>query len=316
MEKLVNIIVVNWNSGDLLERLINSFQELPDNKLINQFIVVDNNSTDNSINYVQNLKSISVKVINNPENLGFSKACNLGAKNSNAKYLLFLNPDTWVYEGALSKSIQFLENDNTNAYGACGIQLVNHLNIPNRSCARIPTFTNFVNSALGLSIVLPSKFPGVLLREWSHDKTTDIGHVIGAFYLVRNSVFQELEGFDERYFLYYEDLDFSTKLQKSGYKIGYIAEARAVHIGGGCSQRVKVKRLSYSYLSKIKYIYKHFPIYQFLPLLLFILFVEPIMRFSFYILQASPKEAIISVLGYFQFLFKLIFSSTPRRQHG
>ncbi len=308
MNAKVDIIVVNWNSGNLITELLNSFEKISDKQSVGHLIIVDNASSDDSLQKVeQGQWSTPVKIIKNSENLGFSKACNLGAKQSDEKYILFLNPDTLIYEGSITKSIDFLEkaeaSDGKNKFAACGIQLVDEFNVPNRSCARIPSFKNFLFSSLGLNTVFPNRFHGVLIREWKHNSTQEIGHVIGAFYLVRREVFEQFNGFDERFFLYYEDLDFSTTLHNNGYKIAFLSNVRAVHVGGGCSQRIKSKRLSYSYLSKILYIRKHFNFFQSVLLIFVILTIEPIMRFLFYLLQFAFKDSFISLNGYLQFVF-------------
>jgi GT2 family glycosyltransferase len=303
MTAKVDIIVVNWNSEELITALLDSFEKIKDKGSVGQLIIVDNASTDDSLkNINEGQWNLPIKLIQNKENLGFSRACNIGAREAKEKYILFLNPDTLIYEGSIAKSIEFLENDHQQEYGACGIQLVDQYNVPNRSCARIPSFKNFFFSSLGLNNICPRRFPGVLIREWQHNKTQDIGHVIGAFYLVRRDIFEKLNGFDERFFLYYEDLDFSTSLRNSGLKIAFLSDVRAVHVGGGCSQKIKAKRLSYSYLSKILYIRKHFPWYQSAALILVILTIEPVMRFLFYLSQFSIKDSLISIKGYFQFL--------------
>lgn len=304
MSKKVDVIIVNWNSGTLLRDLFSSLAKTNDRHLVNELIIVDNDSSDHSIEEIKsNPWQLPLNIVRSSSNLGFAKACNLGAKNSNQAYLLFLNPDTVLFEGSIARALQFLDDPIHNDYGACGIQLVDAFNIPNRSCARIPTFSNFLNAALGLNVLRPQIFKGVLESEWNHAQSRDVGHVIGAFYLVRTELFKRFGGFDERFFLYYEDLDFSTVLKKNNYKIAYVADTRAVHIGGGCSKKIKAKRLSYSYLSKIKYINKHFPWHQRLVLNFLVIFIEPLMRATFYLLHFSFRDVYVSLLGYLQFIF-------------
>lgn len=313
----VDIIVVNWNSGNLITNLLKSFESISDTSVIEQLIVVDNASTDDSLKNIENGNwTVPIKIIKNEKNLGFAKACNIGANHSKQKYVLFLNPDTFLYDTSISKCVDFLDKDSEEKYGACGIQLVDNFNVPNRSCARIPNFKNFLISSFGLNTLWPERYPGILIREWKHNTTQDIGHVIGAFYMVRRSVFEKFGGFDERFFLYYEDLDFSTTLHNNNYKIAFLSDVRAVHIGGGCSQKIKARRLSYSYLSKILYINKHFPWYKSLPLVLIVLTLEPLMRFFFYFLQLSVDESMNSIKGYIQFLFSGFFKIFGANRHA
>lgn len=313
----VDIVIVNWNSGQLIQELMESLEKIPDRNSVGSIVILDNASTDQSFIELQKQRwALRVKFVQNADNKGFAKACNMGAKLGSSKYILFLNPDTLVYSHAILKSLEFLEKDEAEAYGACGIQLVDHYNVPNRSCARIPTFRHFVNSAFGLNSLWPKYFHGILIREWSHNQTQDVGHVIGAFYFVRRSLFEKLNGFDERFFLYYEDLDFSTTLNLNGYKVAFLSDARAVHIGGGCSQQIKARRLSYSYLSKILYIRKHFGLMKSALLILMVLTIEPITRFLFYLIQFSPKESLVSLQGYAQFLISTVASLFKGNSHA
>lgn len=303
----------------MLLSLMTSINDLNDKMYIGKFIVVDNNSSDDSLSLVTNSEwDFNVEVLKNNTNSGFARACNFGASVGSSEYILFLNPDTIVYEDALSAPLKFMASPENHEYAACGIQLVDEKNIPNRCCARIPDFSNFINSGLGLDMLAPNQFKGILHREWTHQESRDVGHVIGAFYFVRRKIFEQFKGFDPRYFLYYEDLDLSTNITKAGYKVAYLSQPKAIHIGGGCSEKIKAKRLSYSYLSKVLYILKHFPFTKALPLVALVFIVEPIQRFSFYIIRLSFKEALLSLTGYLLFLWSILslpFSQRNYVQH-
>jgi len=128
------------------------------------------------------------------------------------------------------------------------------------------------------------------MYEWDHTNTREVNHVTGAFLLVRKKLFEILGGFDERFFVYLEDLDFSLRAYKAGWKTIYLADAHAFHKGGGTSEQVKPKRLFYSLRSRIRYGYKHFNFFSATLLLLGTLFIEPLSRLSLAVSRMSTTE--------------------------
>jgi GT2 family glycosyltransferase len=127
-----------------------------------------------------------------------------------------------------------------------------------RNVARFPTPTSLFHQMLGLDHLWPHRFPPHFLKEWNHQENRVVDQVEGAFFIVRRQVFEELEGFDERFFMYFEDLDFAFRAKKAGWQSYYLAETKALHYGGGASYQVKDKRLFYMLNSRVLYIAKHF----------------------------------------------------------
>jgi GT2 family glycosyltransferase len=254
----VDVIIVNWNSGLYLFNALQSINE-SNISVINQVIVVDNNSSDDSFTRVVESKWLFKTVyIRNEENIGFGRACNKASQLCSQKYILFLNPDTAVNYDSISLCLEFMEKDVAEKYAVCGVQLIDSIGRVSRSCARIPSFTNMLNASTGLDLVAPRIFPGIIMREWDHMQSRDVDHVIGAFYFIRTCIFKSADGFNEDYFLYYEDLDLSTRLKKMKFSIRYIAHAKAMHVGGGCSKKIYTLRQSLSNQSKLRYINNFF----------------------------------------------------------
>jgi GT2 family glycosyltransferase len=128
---------------------------------------------------------------------------------------------------------------------------------------------------------------GHFMADWDHLTSGPVDHVMGSFFLVRRNVFDALQGFDTRFFVYLEDLDFSKRAKMLGWTSFYLAEAMAYHAGGGTSRQVKARRLFYSLRSRILYSFKHFnPIGASLVLLVTLLF-EPLFRTAFSLLRRS-----------------------------
>lgn len=254
MEATINIIIVNWNAGNLLRACLNSIQSLDKKSNLKTF-VVDNSSSDGSEKIAKEFSGTSL--IQAGENLGFGKACNLGAKNSgDSDYLLFLNPDAALYPDSLKKAVDFMQNPTNAKVGICGVQLMDESGHVARSCARFPSVSGFVAQAIGLDKLLPQL--GHFMTEWTHDSNRVVDQVIGAFFLVRRSLFDSIGGFDERFFVYFEEVDFSFRARQAGWSTVYLADVQAFHAGGGTSNQVKARRLFYFLRSRLLYVAKHF----------------------------------------------------------
>jgi GT2 family glycosyltransferase len=125
------------------------------------------------------------------------------------------------------------------------------------------------------------------MAEWDHASILQVDHVIGAFFLVRREIFNSLNGFDDRFFVYLEDLDFSFRARKAGWRSMYLADAQAFHAGGGTSNQVKARRLFYSLRSRLLYAFKHFSWLGAIAVVLATLLVEPLSRSAQALFRAS-----------------------------
>jgi len=139
------------------------------------------------------------------------------------------------------------------------------------------------------------------MTDWDHSVNRDVDHVIGAFYLIRRHAFETVGGFDERFYVYLEDLDLSKRIYDNGWKIRYLAEANCYHKGGGTSESVKATRLFYFLRSKILYGFKHLkPVSAFI-LLTATLVVEPLTRLVF---SHTSPAGMVNVCKAFLRLYK------------
>jgi len=306
MEKTLDIVIVNWNAGRLLYECLESIA-LADRTgfYLKRVVIVDNASTDSSLSELEKL-DLPLHIIHNSINLGFAAACNQGVKNSSADYLLFLNPDIRLFHDSLSKPINFMASTDNKGIGILGIQLIDDKKKVSRSCARFPTPMLFLSRTLGFDILFPSIFKSHFMKDWDHKENKIVNHVIGAFFLVRHALFNELGGFDERFFVYLEDVDFSLRAKELGFDSYYLIEAQAYHKGGGTSEQIKAVRLFYSLRSKLLYSFKHFCLKASISLLLLTLFVEPIMRIFFSVIKLSGKGVLETLKGY-----ALLWSNLP-----
>jgi GT2 family glycosyltransferase len=216
-----------------------------------------------------------------------------------------LNPDARLFKNSLKRLLSFMELPENKKVAIGGVQLVDGSGIVARTCAYFPTPGRFFSKMLGLDRLFPKLFPSHFMKEWDHSETRVVDHVMGAFFLVRRSVFESLSGFDERFFVYLEDLDFSYRAYQAGLISVYLATAQAYHAGGGSSKQIKARRLFYSLRSRILYSYKRFGFFSATAVMLGTILIEPFSRLVLAGLHRSLQEAIQTVHVY-GFLFRAL----------
>jgi hypothetical protein len=221
---------------------------------LRRVVVVDNNSHDGSIDFIGN-PELPLSILRNQTNVGFAKASNQAARGSAADFLLFLNPDVRVSPGCIRGAVEILSSDRRAAI--VGVQMRDACGRILPSCSRFPTARMMLSECSALARFPSRLFQGSLMSDWNHRESRMVDHVIGAFYMIRRSVFEALGGFDERYFLYIEDLDLSRRAALGGWRCYYAAGTAAQHPGGGCSRRIPVKRQLYLARSRVRYARKH-----------------------------------------------------------
>lgn len=308
MKKLptLNILIVNWNAGNLLAECINTIQTtLKDSFILNEVVVVDNNSSDDSLNNTKT-DSLPLRIIRNKTNVGFARACNQAALDSNSDYILMLNPDTKLFEDSLQKPLEFMEKSENRNIGICGIKLIDENNNIARNCARFPSPLSMFIRSLGLDKIFPRIFKGHFMIEWDHNDSRIVDQVMGAFYLIRGELFKSLNGYDERFFVYYEDLDFALRAKKIGYNTYYLNDACVYHKGGGTSEQVKSTRLYYNLRSKILYANKHFGKLSFIFVAFGVFLFEPCSRLLYVLLKAE-FNSVREIVEAYRMLIKYFF---------
>ncbi len=254
--KCLAVVIVNWNAGDLLRACLVSLGHaaLPHGWRM-QVVVVDNDSNDASLDRLPNL--VDLHILRQRTNLGFGAACNRGASlATTADLLLFLNPDTTVPQQTLVHAIAAMEHQAHVRTGILGVQMQDAQGRPVQSCSRFPQADRFLAQAMGLDRLWPSW--GHLMREWDHRDARVVDQVIGAFFLVRRQLFDSLGGFDERFFVYYEEVDFSLRAKQAGWTSYFDSSVGVYHEGGGTSKNIKARRLFYALRSRLVYADKHF----------------------------------------------------------
>ena len=300
----IDIVIVNWNAGLLLRNCVESVNKYSAD-VVSKVVIVDNGSSDGSVKMVSDCEGVTL--VQSNVNLGFGRACNLGASYCDSEFILFLNPDACLHNDTLSCVLKFMGNEKNSNVGICGVQLENENGEIARSCSRFPSVMGLFSHAVGLSRLIPRL--GNPMSDWDHLTSKTVDQVIGAFFFVRRRVFDQLQGFDERFFVYFEEVDFAYRAKILGWSNFFVADAQAFHLGGGVSRQVKSQRLFYSSRSRIQYAFKHFDRLEILLVILITFFVEPICRvvlslgkFSF----TSFKETVYACIKLYSWSFNLL----------
>lgn len=256
----IHVVIVNWNAGGMLADCLRSFEAVAaDAVILDRVSVVDNASSDASLLALEELKiKLPLEIICNSENRGFAAACNQGARDSKADFLLFLNPDTCLSPGALEKPSQFLTDARNADVGIVGIQLIDARGNVARTCARRPSPWHMLGQSFGLDRYDKSFIQTHFLNDWDHADTRIVDQVMGAFFFIRRELFVKLDGFDERFFVYFEEVDLTVRAYERGWASVFLSSAYALHHGSGTTNQIKDRRLFYLWRSRIFYAFKNF----------------------------------------------------------
>ena len=228
----LSIIIVNYNSKLLLEQCLISVKKAMTG-IDTEIIVIDNNSTDGSKEYLP-AKFNDVRFIFNSENMGFAKACNMGFRNSSGKYILFLNPDTILAITSLTECISFFQTHHDA--GAVGVRMLDGKGRFLRESKRgEPTPATSFYKLFGLASLFPASgtFAKYYQGHLPEKENNPVEVLSGAFMMIRREVFEKVNGFDEDFFMYGEDIDLSIRVTRSGYNNYYLGSTSITHLKGG-----------------------------------------------------------------------------------
>lgn len=215
---LLSVIIVNYNVKYFLEQCLFSVMHALQH-MDGEVIVIDNASTDGSRDYLE-ARFPSIQFVWNGENHGFAKANNQAIQLAKGEFVLFLNPDTIVAEDCFVKCIAFF-SEHSNA-GAAGVRMVDGSGEFLRESKRAyPSLLTSFFKLTGLTTLFPRSpiFSRYHLGHMDQDKDHDVDVLAGAFMMVRQQVLKETGGFDERFFMYGEDIDLSYRIQQAGWRI-------------------------------------------------------------------------------------------------
>jgi N-acetylglucosaminyl-diphospho-decaprenol L-rhamnosyltransferase len=248
----LSIILVNYNGAELLANCLSSLAQFSAANY--ETIVIDNASTDRSIELIKD-RFPAIEIICNSSNLGFGKANNLAVEEAKNEYLLFLNTDTILTENTPQILLKYLQQ--YPDIGAIGSRIVFEDGSYQLSAGKLP---NIVVEAI-------DKIRYALDRRWHHlvanfynqrySQIQEVGWLTGACLMMRRDVFDRIGGFDEHFFMYFEDKDICKRVSDIGFKVVYYPHTSLIHLLGGSSQSVKKSVNTYYRDSQLYYYQKH-----------------------------------------------------------
>jgi len=262
------IIIVSWNCRKYLKSCLKSiFQSKKDSSV--EIFVVDNNSSDGTVEMVKK-EFPKVQLIANNFNAGFAKANNQALKIAKGKYLLLLNPDTEVKADTLTKAVAYL-NDHPKA-GIMGCKILNPNGSLQNSVRRFPNLSSQILILLKFHNFFPDLEPlkKYFAKDFNYHKEQEADQIMGAFFMIRKECLDEIGLFDEKFWLWFEEVDFCKRVKDKGWKVLYTPELEIIHAQGKSFAQIKaVKEQIIFNRSLLYYFRKHFSPIEYLILLLF-----------------------------------------------
>ena len=230
----LSIIIVNWNGGDYLGRCLDSLAKYPPS-VAHEVIVVDNASTDGSCELLQSYKD--VRLIANAENVGFGRANNQAFKVSDAPLLFLLNSDAEIHEKTIDTLIATIGE--SDRIGAVGPRFLNSDGTVQPSVWRNPPTPWEMIMIAGLYRLMPKRQRGkrLLGYHWDHSHRLSVRMLSAAALLVKRKVIEQIGGFDERFHMYGEDVEFALRMVRSGWLMLFEPKATITHHGGKSSDK-------------------------------------------------------------------------------
>ena len=252
----VSIIIVTYNSEKEIDNCIISL--LPQLHEINgEILIIDNNSTDNTISQINNFECKNISIVRNNGNFGYTKANNQGIKNAKSDYILFLNPDTIVPNGTIKNLLDEII-DNKNLWA-----IAPQLRFPDgrvqKSCRRFPRRRDILYESIGLSKIFKNskEFNYWKMGDFDHNKTILVDQPAGAALLIPKNIIAEIGLLDEQFPMFFSDVDLCKRIWDRGNNIQYSTNSYITHKGGASVYRKRIKMIVSSHFSFWKYFNKY-----------------------------------------------------------
>ncbi|NOT38459.1 MAG: glycosyltransferase, partial [Saprospiraceae bacterium] len=310
----LSVVIVNYNVSHFLEQCIVSVQKALKG-IAAEIIVVDNNSVDDSCAMVSS-QFPDVILVQNDNNLGFSKANNIGIRLAKGEYVLLLNPDTIVHESCLSTCLKYMQEH--KEVGGIGVKMLDGSGrlLP-ESKRGFPTAWVSFCKMTGLYKLFPNSgfFNGYYMGHLSYDNNVEVEVLTGAFFLAPRKLLNEIHGLDEAFFMYGEDIDLSYRIRQKGYKLMYLSDAQIIHFKGESTKKASFNYWYSFYNAMLIFSQKHHGSSS-LFLLKIAVFAKGILSFIKSLVQRTgiiviDALAIISGLYFIKYFWSLYFFHTP-----
>ena len=255
----VDVIVVCWNDKGKIATALDSvfaLSEVRDDPAFANVVVSDNGSSDGSREFIAERYGGRVRIVENGENLGFAAACNRAFAVTSSEYVFLLNPDAELKDGALREIVAFMD-DNPRC-GIAGSRIYNYDGSVQQSLGEFDSWAGAFlrSSAWGEWPVFRRFANGAALRGFAYDAPRRVDLAIGAALAIRRTALAQIGPFDERFFLYHEEVDFAKRAADAGWETWFVPASEAVHEGMG-SARGQYNVEKRKQTSRRKYWIKH-----------------------------------------------------------
>jgi N-acetylglucosaminyl-diphospho-decaprenol L-rhamnosyltransferase len=253
----VSILIISYNTREMTLACIQSVIDQTKQAKY-EIIVVDNQSKDGSADAIAKAYP-QIKLIVPEQNLGFAGGNNLAATQATGDYLLLLNPDTVILDGAVDKVVDFARK-NPKAGAVGGRTYFADMKLNANSCHGIPTPWSLFCMGTGLSSAFrrSSVFDPESLGKWERDTVREVPAITGCFLLIDRALWNKLGGFDLDFFMYSEDTDLSARVWKEGRSCLVCPDARLIHYGGQ-ADKIRPDKMVRLFRAKGQFFYKHWP---------------------------------------------------------
>jgi len=248
----LSIIIVSWNTRDLLADCLDSVYENPPNGRF-EIIIVDNASSDGSADMVRQ-RFPQARLIAKEENVGFAKGNNEAIPFCSGEYVLLLNPDTVVKPDALAALTHFM--DTHPEAGAAGSRLLNPDGSLQTSCYPAPKLTRELWRLFHLDAVRP--YGEYRMHKWSTDAAREVDVIKGASLIFRREVLEKVGFLDGAYFMYSEEVDLCLRVQRADWRLYWVPQSQVVHYEGQSTKQIATDMFLQLYLGKLMYFRKHY----------------------------------------------------------
>ena len=249
----LSVVIICWNDLRVIRDCLRSIHD-GTHATDFEVIISDNGSVDDSIEFVHNHYP-HVRIVENQQNLGFACGNNAGIRASRGEYVLILNPDTIIHDGALDRLVQFA--DHHPEAGAFGCRVLSPDGTYQVSARLFPTVWRYWVAALGLAKLSPF-FTYEEYRGWQGDTERSIDWQSGCCVMFRGDLLKSLGGFDEQFFYHCEEVDLCRRVRDTGRPILFTPEAVITHLGGQSVSRFPIRFEIEKHRSRYRYFYKHF----------------------------------------------------------
>ncbi|MGB0757652.1 MAG: glycosyltransferase family 2 protein [Patescibacteria group bacterium] len=248
----LSIIIVSWNVRDALRDCLQSLENTKQD--ISMEIILIDNASEDGTREMLNKEFPHIDTELSSVNEGLSKPWNRAARRAKGEYLLFLNDDTVVFDHSLDMCVTYMRKNPMTAVLGC--KLLNPDLSLQPSVRRLPTLFDQTMIALKIPHFVPQVINKYLCASFDYEKTQHVEQVMGAFFMMPKSIFDKLDGFDESFFIWFEEVDFCKRVRNKDYNVTYFADASIIHQRGASFKQIPTGKLQKIFFRSLFHYFK------------------------------------------------------------